>query len=205
VTGIPEYGAGRHEDYLSQRDERAEVARDLQAEEVTREFAGWAEAQGYDDSELYSFAEMDEAFAAGMQAARDLDAAQERPARFGATGGPQLRLALCGDHPGEAHAQILDHPAAGLDAWVCLRQLADVAESDASEVTVQPAAGQSAPGVTVERLAATLEGREILVTSVRSAPGGSTWRAVPAHPGDFAVQLLSAIDARLTDDPEAGG
>jgi len=55
-------------------------ARDLTAEEITREFAGWSEAQGYDDSELYSFAEMDEAFAAGMQAARDLGAQQPRPA-----------------------------------------------------------------------------------------------------------------------------
>jgi hypothetical protein len=74
VIGIPAPGTGRHEDYLSQQDERAEVARDLAAEEVSREFAGWAEAQGYDDSELYSFAEMDEAFAGGMQAARDVDA-----------------------------------------------------------------------------------------------------------------------------------
>lgn len=74
MNGIPEYGTGQHEDYLSQQDERAELARDLAAEEAAREFAGWAEAQGYDDSELYSFAEMDEAFAAGMQAARDLAA-----------------------------------------------------------------------------------------------------------------------------------
>lgn len=59
----------------------AQADRDRADEEITREFAGWAEAQGYDDSELYSFAEMDEAFAAGMQAARDLDAAQPpRPA-----------------------------------------------------------------------------------------------------------------------------
>ena len=32
MNGIPEYGTGRHEDYLTQREERAEVARDLEAE-----------------------------------------------------------------------------------------------------------------------------------------------------------------------------
>jgi hypothetical protein len=49
-------------------------ARDLQAERDSAEFAGWAEAQGYGDDELYSFAEMEETFMAGMQAARDLAA-----------------------------------------------------------------------------------------------------------------------------------
>jgi hypothetical protein len=41
----------------------------------------------------------------------------------------RLRLALCGDHPGEVHAQILDAPAAGPGAWACLRALADTAEA----------------------------------------------------------------------------
>jgi hypothetical protein len=75
VSGIPEYGTGRHEDYLSQQDERAEQARDQAAGEVTREFAGWFEAQGYPSpDDRYDGEEMAEAFKSGMQAARDLAA-----------------------------------------------------------------------------------------------------------------------------------
>lgn len=79
MNGIPEYGTGRHEDYLSQQDERAEAARDHQAEEGCAEWRGWMEANAYsthpDDCEG-----MAEAFAAGMRAARELAAAQPKPA-----------------------------------------------------------------------------------------------------------------------------
>jgi hypothetical protein len=50
--------------------------RDLAAEETSREFGGWFEAQGYPSPEdRYDGDEMAEAFTAGMQAQRDLDAA----------------------------------------------------------------------------------------------------------------------------------
>jgi hypothetical protein len=86
MTGIPEYGTGRHEDYLVQQEERAEVARDLLAEQEHAEWTGWMDAQGYatsqrQGSEGYGGGDMFDAFKAGMQAARDLDAAQEQPAR----------------------------------------------------------------------------------------------------------------------------
>jgi len=71
MNGISEHGTGRNEDYLSQQDERAEQARDQAAEEVSREFDGWFEAQGYDAADS-AYEEMAEAFEAGMQAARDL-------------------------------------------------------------------------------------------------------------------------------------
>jgi hypothetical protein len=48
------------------------TARDLQAEQDRAEFTGWFEAQGYPSPEdRYDGDEMGEAFAAGMQAARD--------------------------------------------------------------------------------------------------------------------------------------
>jgi hypothetical protein len=61
---------------------------------------------------------------------------------------------------------------------------------------------QPTPTVTVDALAAVLDGRELLVTGVHSASGDSVWLATPARPRDLAVHLLSAIDMRLTDDPE---
>ena len=57
------------------------------------------------------------------------------------------------------------------------------------------------PPVTVEALEAALDGREFLVTRIHSAAGDSMWLATPARPHALAVQLLSAIDMRLTDDP----
>jgi hypothetical protein len=49
--------------------------RDLRAEQVRREFAGWFEAQGYPSPEdRYDGEEMAEAFGGGMQAERDLTA-----------------------------------------------------------------------------------------------------------------------------------
>jgi hypothetical protein len=68
VNGIPECGTGRHEDYLSQQDERADVARERQAEQDCAEWRGWMEASAYsthpDDCEG-----MAEAFEAGMRVA----------------------------------------------------------------------------------------------------------------------------------------
>lgn len=61
---------------------------------------------------------------------------------------------------------------------------------------------QPEPAVTVEALAAALDGREFLVTRVHSAPGDQHWLATPARPRALAVQLLSAIDTRLTDDAQ---
>jgi len=85
MTGIPEYGTGRHEDYLSQQDERAEQARDQQAEQDHAEWLDWMDSEGYaasqrQGSEGYGGGDMFDAFKAGMQAARDLAAAKERPA-----------------------------------------------------------------------------------------------------------------------------
>jgi hypothetical protein len=71
-----------------------------------------------------------------------------------------------------------------------------------AEAGAQAAIAAAPPAVTVDALAAVLDGRELLVTRVHSAPGDSVWLATPARPRDLAVQLLSAIDMRLTDDPE---
>ena len=91
MNGIPEYGTGRHEDYLCQQEERAEVARDQRAEETKREFDGWFEAQGLDDQGRFDQDEMQFAFESGMQAERDLDAKQEpKPAPELADGGEAL-------------------------------------------------------------------------------------------------------------------
>lgn len=61
-----------------------QAARDLPAEGTAREFAGWAEAQGYPgdtgDRPEYAIGDMAEAFAAGMQAARDLAAPEPHAA-----------------------------------------------------------------------------------------------------------------------------
>jgi hypothetical protein len=81
MNGIPASGTGRHEDYLMQQDERAEVARDFQAEQEHAEWSGWMEAQGFPRHEGYAGGDMFDAFKAGMQAQRDLDAAQQREAR----------------------------------------------------------------------------------------------------------------------------
>lgn len=50
----------------------APAARDLRAEEVSREFAGWFEAQGYRLDATFMEGDMADAFTAGMQAERDL-------------------------------------------------------------------------------------------------------------------------------------
>lgn len=52
------------------------------------------------------------------------------------------------------------------------------------------------PTVTVDQLASALDGREILVTV-----GDVTELGRTANPRATAVQLLSAVDMRLTDDP----
>jgi hypothetical protein len=105
VNGIPEYGTGRREDYLSQQDERAEQARDQAAGEVTREFAGWFEAQGYPSpDDRYDGEEMAEAFKSGMQAARDLAAAQEAHRHFTGEIIGELRQALGADPDAEQEA-----------------------------------------------------------------------------------------------------
>jgi hypothetical protein len=87
-----------------------------------------------------------------------------------------------------------------LDRW------AEYGPEDASLVIVEnvSAIRAGAPAVTVDALAAALDGREFLVTGVQSAPGNCMWLATPARPHDLAVQLLSAIDMRLTDDPKPG-
>jgi hypothetical protein len=60
--------------------------RDLQAEQDHAEWHGWMDAQGYDFADDSYQAE---AFAAGMQAERDLAAAQEPHAADGKTAGQQ--------------------------------------------------------------------------------------------------------------------
>lgn len=57
-------------------------------------------------------------------------------------------------------------------------------------------AGAALPTVTVDQLASALDGREILVTV-----GDVTELGRTANPRATAVQLLSAVDMRLTDDP----
>jgi hypothetical protein len=68
---------------------------------------------------------------------------------------------------------------------------------DVAAITAQPA-----PAVTVDSLAAALDGREILVNRVHGQPGEVVWRGVPLRPHGLAVQLLTSIDKRLTDDPQ---
>lgn len=105
----------------------AAAGRDVQAERDHAEWAGWHEAQGYerDTGEADISAE---AFLAGMQAARDLAA-------------PALRLSLgpCGNHPGHAHAQILDRTDGNAEVWACLHTLAEAAEAKTCEPQPAPA------------------------------------------------------------------
>jgi hypothetical protein len=70
-------------------DEDEGGGRDLQAEQGHAEFTGWAEAQGYvSEYAAYGRDNLAEAFAAGMQSARDLAAvAEPRPA-------PELAAAM---------------------------------------------------------------------------------------------------------------
>ena len=56
------------------------------------------------------------------------------------------------------------------------------------------------PVVTAGRLGTAMKGKRILVTGIQSASGEGMWLAVPARPHDLAVQLLTAIDPRLTGD-----
>jgi hypothetical protein len=58
----------------------------------------------------------------------------------------RLSLAMCGDHPGKVHAQMLDEALAGQHAWVCLRALADIAEAKSAAITIEPARERGAPG-----------------------------------------------------------
>lgn len=53
------------------------TVRDLASEETAREFTGWLEAQGQDRYEEFARGDMADAFAAGMQAERDLAAVRE--------------------------------------------------------------------------------------------------------------------------------
>jgi hypothetical protein len=80
MNGVPAYGTGRHEAYLTQQDERAEVARDLEAEQEQAGFLAWYEAQAWSDGE-HGWGDMADAFKAGMKEQRDLDAARLREAR----------------------------------------------------------------------------------------------------------------------------
>jgi hypothetical protein len=90
--------------------------RDHQAEQDHAEFAGWAEAQGYDDADGYDFDEMEFAFTAGIQAARDLaDLAEPMP-------GPDLGAASA-DLESEIRVAVSLHctgPAVPCD--LCLRE-----------------------------------------------------------------------------------
>lgn len=73
---------------------------------------------------------------------------------------------------------------------------------DARSVILE-AAGM--PVVTPGRLAAALKGKRILVDvddAQRAGGGDGRWLVTPARPHDLAVQLLTAIDPRLTDDSE---
>ena len=58
---------------------------------------------------------------------------------------------------------------------------------------------KAAPAVTVEALTRALAECQILVIV-----DGMVERRTPARPYDLAVQLLTAIDMRLTDDPPLG-
>jgi hypothetical protein len=60
------------------------------------------------------------------------------------------------------------------------------------------------PVVTAGRLAAALKGRLILVDvdgARRAVAADGMWLVPPARPHDLAVELLTAIDPRLTDNP----
>jgi hypothetical protein len=90
--------------------------RDLQAERDHAEWRGWFEAQGYTDGNFEADS-MAEAFLGGMQAQRDLDAAQQpQPVSGGSADGPTLgqigyetfQAARWPNDPGTGW----DHPAA---------------------------------------------------------------------------------------------
>ena len=100
----------------------------------------------------------------------------------------------------EAQAEWEDIARAGIAAYIEANGRDPV---DARSVILEAA---GLPVVTAGRLATALKGAAVLVTSVRSASGESMWTATPARPHDLAVQLLSAIDPRLTDDaPQPAG
>jgi hypothetical protein len=82
---------------------------------------------------------------------------------------------------------------------VTARQLREILTDTALGVTPQPAP------VTVRSLAAAFAGRQILVDvdqAEHSDAGDGMWLVTPARPHDLAVQLLTAIDSRLTGDPQ---
>jgi hypothetical protein len=56
------------------------------------------------------------------------------------------------------------------------------------------------PAVTVDSLAAVLEDRLITVQVKELLPGGACL-GVPSRPRDLAVQLLTAIEPRITGNP----
>jgi hypothetical protein len=82
----------------------------------------------------------------------------------------------------------------------------DCGPVDARSVILEAA---GLPVVTAGRLGAALMGRRSLVhdpDAERAAGGDGLWLVLAARPHDLAVQLLSAIDPRLTDDaPQPAG
>lgn len=76
----------------------------------------------------------------------------------------------------------------------------DARDAFGSGMRAARAIAAAPPAVTVEALEAALADREILVTRVHGQPGELVWRAILLRPHALAVQLLSAIDARLTDN-----
>lgn len=80
------------------------------------------------------------------RAVREVLDAAARPGEVAAQPAPfpRLTLGLCGDHPGQVHAQILDEPEPGLRSWVCLRAVADIAEGSAPGPI---ASASAAPGL----------------------------------------------------------
>jgi hypothetical protein len=80
------------------------AARDLQAEQDHAEFAAWMEAQGYRLDATYMQGDMADAFAAGMQAERDLASGVNDPA-YGTLRARITRLAETWEHHPELTEQ----------------------------------------------------------------------------------------------------
>lgn len=142
-----------------------------------------------------------------LVAQRQQDAATDAAKPAPGSSSPRLSLALCGDHPGEVHAQILDHPSPGLDAWVCLRQLADVAEAGAAEITIRPQLARPAPTPAEQarqraRDASTLLRAAMAASDAYEAEGTDNWPAWEAAVLAGHQILAEAAQARAEEFPD---
>jgi hypothetical protein len=107
--------------------------------------------------------------------------------------GMRVRTAPCPSPPHHGH-----HFQVRAPGWTCGLALAATLVNAGVIPPPDGTPEQPAPAVTVEALAAVLGEKQILVGAIQPVSEGR-WLAWVAYPDGLAVQLLSAIDLRLTD------